>query len=522
METAAIEQTTLQNEEHRVLSVLAKRGLSHFCEYASDGAWQHAPHLDYLCRKIEEVERWIKEEHDEPKLVMVFMPPRHGKSEVVSRHAPAWFLGRNPDKEIILASYGAELATDMSRDARRIFRDTCFELFGLEVSEESAAVGRWHVKGHKGKMQATGAGGPITGRGAHLAIIDDPVKNMEEAESPVYQRKLFDWFKTTLLTRLAPGGAVVLIMTRWHEQDLAGRLLKEAKATGVKWEVVKFPAIAEEDDVLGRKKGDPLWPWRYGKKMLAKIRAAIGGRFWNGLYQADPEGDVEGALWKRETMIDPYRVSVAPELEEIVLGIDPSGGSEESNDEVGMILAGRGVDGRGYVLTDISGRYAATPNAWAKEAILMCIERKANRIVAEKNFGGDMVLAVIEGTKVTVREECPKCHGGDEREKCAECDSAGMVDIEHSGAEFMSRDDLVNASQAKHIRAEPIANLYSQKEISHVGELSELEHEQCTWIAQGPKRSRWSPNRMDALVWVLTKLMISSRFIAVESVEWPS
>jgi len=521
VETATIEQTTLQNEERRVLSVLAKRSLSSFCEYASNGAWKHAAHLDYLCRKIEEVEQWINEEHDEPKLLMVIMPPRHGKSEVVSRNTPAWFLGRNPDKEIILASYGAELATDMSRDARRIFRDNCSELFGLEMSEESAAVGRWHIKGHKGRMQATGAGGAITGRGADLAIIDDPVKNMEEGESPVYQRKLADWFRTTLLTRLVPGGAVILVMTRWHMQDLGGRLLKAAKATGVEWEVIKFPAIAQEDDVLGRKKGDPLWPWRFNKKTLAKIRAAIGGRFWNALYQGDPEGDVEGALWRRETMIDPYRVAIAPELEEIALGIDPSGGSAESNDEVGMILGSRGVDGRGYVLADISGRYTASPNAWAKEAILTCIEWKANRIVAEKNFGGDMVLAVILGTKVTVREECPKCHGGDEKEECEICGGAGEVDVEHSGGEFMSAEDLVNASQAKHIRAEPIANLCSQGEISHVGELSELEHEQCTWIAQGPKRSRWSPNRMDALVWVMTKLMVGSHFVGVTSLEWP-
>ena len=446
--------------------------------------------------------------------------PTHN-SEVISRHTPPWFLGRNPDKEIILASYGAELATDMSRDARRIFRDVCPELFDLQVSEESAAVGRWHIKDHKGRMQATGAGGPITGRGADLAIIDDPVKNIEEAESPVYQRKLMEWFKTTLLTRLAPGGAVILVMTRWHMQDLGGRLLKEAKATGVKWEVVKFPASAEEDDdVLGRKKGDALWPWRYNKKALAKIkRIQANGRFWAGLYQGNPEGDVEGALWKRETMIDPYRVAEAPELEEIGLGIDPSGGSEDTNDEVGMVLGGRTESGRGIVLADISGRYTASPNAWAVEALHICLEYKVNWITAEKNFGGDMVLAVILLTKVKVKEECPECHGGEKMEECKRCGGRGIAEVEHSGSEFMSEDDLVTASRAKHIRAEPIANLYSQGEISHVGELTELEHEQCTWIAQGPKRSKWSPNRMDALVWVMTKLMVGASFVGVTGMD---
>jgi len=148
----------------------AKNNLAWFIEYDGRGLWQPARHLEMLCYKLEAIER------GELKRLMVFMPPRHGKSEVVSKKFPAWYLGRNPDKEIIISSYAAELAYDFSRIARNTFREWGPRLWGLNLADDSGAVGRWGIQGHRGGLTAAGVGGPITGRGANVAIIDDPIK----------------------------------------------------------------------------------------------------------------------------------------------------------------------------------------------------------------------------------------------------------------------------------------------------------------------------------------------------------
>ena len=202
---------------------------------------------------------------------MVFMPPRHGKSEVVSKKFPAWFLGRNPDKEIIISSYAADLAYDFSRIARNTFREWGPKLWGLNLADDSGAVGRWGIQGRRGGLVAAGVGGPITGRGAHVAIIDDPFKNYEESASETVREKVLNWYKSTLRTRLAPGGAIVLVMTRWHEKDLAGELeTAMTEEDGEQWEIIELPAIAKENDILGRQPGEPLWPARYP---LTELRA---------------------------------------------------------------------------------------------------------------------------------------------------------------------------------------------------------------------------------------------------------
>ncbi len=451
----------------------AKDSLVDFCERASEGAWQRARHLELLCNKLEAVER------GEIKRLCVLMPPRSGKSEVVSRHFPAWYLGRNPDKEMIFASYNDTLARDMSRDARRIFRDTASKLWGLSLSGESKAVESWQIEGHRGKFQSSGIGGAITGRGAHVAVIDDPEKNLDEAESPTYQRHKWDWYRSTLRTRLAPGGAIVIVATRWAKKDLIGKILDEAEKGGERWDVVRLPAIAEEDDLLGRVPGEPLWPERFPLSELEAIKRSLGGRLWNGLYQQDPEEDVEGALWKRESMIDAYRVDEHPPLLRVVVGVDPSGSGRASSDEVGIGVAGLGRDRHGYVLRDLSGHYS--PQQWAKRAIDAYYDEEADFIVAESNFGGDLVEANIHALDSDVPVK------------------------------------LVSAARGKKQRAAPIANKYEQGLVHHVGTFDELEEEQCTWT----ELSGWSPNRLDWCVWALTELMIGIKKGGFMSVYGP-
>ena len=229
---------------------------------------------------------------------MVFMPPRHGKSQVVSKKFPAWYLGRNPNNEIIITSYAADLAYDFSRMARNTLRDWG-HLWDVQLAADSSAVGRWGINEHAGALMAAGVGGPITGRGAHVAIIDDPLKNWEDALSETIRQKVWDWYLTTLRTRLAPGGAIVLVMTRWHEDDLAGRLLAEASIGGEKWEVISLAAEAEKDDPLGRKPGEWLWPERYPPTEYEDTKTALGTQKWVALYQQRPSPP-EGSIIKRQ------------------------------------------------------------------------------------------------------------------------------------------------------------------------------------------------------------------------------
>lgn len=292
----------------------ARNNLAWFLEYDGRGAWQPARHLDLLCSRLEAVER------GGIKRLMVFEPPRHGKSEVVSKKFPAWFLGRNPDEEVILTSYAAELAYDFSRIARDTLREWGPRLWGVSVAQDSSAIGRWGIQGHRGGLTAAGVGGPITGRGAKVAICDDPFKNYEEAASATIREKVLKWYKSTFRTRLAPGGAIVLVMTRWHQEDLAGTLQREfEEGAGEEWEVISLPAIAEENDILGRKPGEPLWPERYPLEELQKLKFALGSYLWAALYQQRP-APAEGNKFKRSwfryfDIIDDHVILHIPDAE---------------------------------------------------------------------------------------------------------------------------------------------------------------------------------------------------------------
>jgi len=227
---------------------------------------------------------------------MIFAPPRHTKSELASRRFPSWALGRDPKRQIITSTYSGEFALDFGRDVRNIVDTQDYKNIFPDVSlaDDSKAANRWHTnKG--GVYVAVGVGGPITGRGAHIALIDDPFKNREEADSELMRNKVWDWYTSTLYTRLMPSGAIVLILTRWHEDDLAGRLLEKQKQGGDKWRVVELPAIKDE----GSDNEKALWPAWYPVPALKRIKNAIGPRDWSALYQQNPEPD-EGIFFKRE------------------------------------------------------------------------------------------------------------------------------------------------------------------------------------------------------------------------------
>ena len=251
------------------------------------------PHIKLLASKLEAVER------GEIKRLAIFMPPRHGKSILSSEFFPAWYLGRNPKKFIICSTYGQELADDFGRKVRNQLQDPRYqELFpDVGLATDSSSMRRFNTsKG--GVYYAVGAGSAITGRGAHLLLIDDPIKGREDADSDAMRSNLLNWYRSTAYTRLMPGGSVVLIQTRWHEDDLAGWVLKETEHEG--WEVIEFPAIMDKRaaKLLKKKEGDALWAEAYPLTRLSDIKKTLGSREWASLYAQKPSIE-EGNIMKR-------------------------------------------------------------------------------------------------------------------------------------------------------------------------------------------------------------------------------
>ena len=260
----------------------ARKSLLSFTEYTNP-AYRSAGHHRLIADKLEAVER------GEIDRLMIFMPPRHGKSELASKRFPAWCLGRDPRRQIIAASYNSDLANDFGRNVRNIIAEPEFgQVFkGVSLAPDSQAANRMNTNAG-GAYVAAGVGTAVTGRGADIALIDDPFKDREEADSQRRRDVVWDWYRSTLFTRLMPGGAVVLIQTRWHEADLAGMLLD---AEGDQWDVLDLPAI--------NKQGEALWPEWYPIEALRRIEKTVGPREFSALYQQQPQPD-EGTFFQRD------------------------------------------------------------------------------------------------------------------------------------------------------------------------------------------------------------------------------
>jgi phage terminase large subunit-like protein len=327
-----------QQQSNEALVELARRELSrrHLLEYVKymfqgyDASWHHK----YMCEKLEQVEAGTI------KRLMLFLPPRHGKSELGSVQFPAWYLGRNPSKEIINCSYTADLATDFGRRVRNAVSSENYKnVFTTSLSVDSTASNKWHTT-QEGSYISTGVGGPLTGRGADVLLIDDPFKNRQEADSPIIREQVWNWYISTAYTRLSPQGAVILIMTRWHDDDLAGRLLHEKQKGADQWEVISFPAIATQDDKVDgqvvRKVGEALWPTRFSLERLMATKAVLGSYDWSSLYQQSPldESSIE---FKKEWMKERTEDEVDKLNTRRFLTVDTAGPMTSTSDYTGWV-----------------------------------------------------------------------------------------------------------------------------------------------------------------------------------------
>ena len=229
----------------------------------------------------------------ELKRLIINMPPRHTKSEFASYLLPAWFLGRFPEKKIIQTAHTAELAVGFGRKVRNLVSSEDYKkVFGTQLSSDSKAAGRWNTdKG--GDYFAIGVGGAVTGKGADLLIIDDPHSEQEAKQgNPAVYDAVYEWYTSGPRQRLQPGGAIIVVMTRWSKKDLTGQILKNSSKDGTDdWEVIEFPAILPS--------GTPLWPGFWKKEELESIKAEIPVAKWEAQYQQNPTSE-EGAIVKRE------------------------------------------------------------------------------------------------------------------------------------------------------------------------------------------------------------------------------
>ncbi|MBU2060121.1 MAG: phage terminase large subunit, partial [Gammaproteobacteria bacterium] len=301
----------------------------------------HPPHIRLLARKLEEVER------EGGKRIIISIPPRHGKSFLASQIFPAWYLGRNPKRFIITLSYGDELATDFGRAVRNYVGDPAYEeVFpGISLARDSRSSSRFNTA-HGGSYFAVGVGGAITGRGAHLLLVDDTVKNWEEAQSKTNRKKIIEWFLSTAYTRLQKNGSVIIINTRWHDEDLPGYLMKHDK--GNLWEEICIPALGENDE--------PISTEFFSQAELVSIRATLGARIFSCLYQGKPipeEGGIIKGAWFRR-----YKVLPDGKPIRIIQSWDTAVKDQELNDYSVCTTWHEHQFGKYYLVDVLRGRWA--------------------------------------------------------------------------------------------------------------------------------------------------------------------
>jgi predicted phage terminase large subunit-like protein len=368
-------------------------------------------HHAILARKLEDVF------FGRTKRLMIFMPPRHGKSEIASIRFPAWAFGVDPNKRIIGCSYGAELARKINRQMQKVIDLTAYSNIFPHTklnSKNVVAIQRplrnsdnFEIVGHQGTYRAAGIGGAITGTGADILVIDDPIKSQKEANSLVFRNSLWEWYTGTAYTRLEKNGAIILIQTRWHEDDLAGRLINEMNNGGEhadKWDILNLEAIKETENKYDwREIGEPLWPWKYSLNSLLGIKSVVGSMVFSAQYQQRPS-PIAGSLFKRQWW--KYYKEIPLEVGEVIQFYDTAQKIGLSNDFT--VCATWKKISNGYYLLDLWRGKLEAPEL-EKLAIANYNKWLPNKVVIEdKSSGSSLIQMLQRNTTLPVIPTNPK------------------------------------------------------------------------------------------------------------------
>lgn len=357
----------------------ARQGLISFTEYTLP-SYKAAAHHHLIAERLEAVAR------GEIKRLMINMPPRHGKSELASRRFPAHLLGQRPGIELVVASYNQEKAAEFGYEVRAIVKDQAYaNLFDVRLMEDSRAAHKWNTDAG-GSFRAVGIGTALTGRGADVLLIDDPIKDDEEADSLLRRDRIWSWYQTVGYTRLSPGGAIVLIQTRWHEDDLTGRLLAEAARGGDSWSILELPALSDA--------GEALWPERYPVDVLRQYQRVMAPRYWSALYQQRPAPD-EGAYYKREW----FRTYDTEPKHLRIYGASDYAVTEGAGDWTVHVVIGVDPDDNIYVLDVWRGQ--TTPDKWVSAWIDIVRHRRPLMWVEEQ---GQIIKSIGPFLEKSMRE----------------------------------------------------------------------------------------------------------------------
>ena len=479
---------------------------------------------------------------------LISTPPQEGKSQRMGTVVPLWFLLRDPTRRIVIASYEQGLSGRSGLAVRQLIEthgggykgDRASSIqeddFGLILDPDRAQQTNWNladVPGRRpGGMVAVGVGSAFTGRSADVLIIDDPVKDAKAADSAEQRATVQNWYQAVARTRLSGGAIVIVIQTRWHEDDLMGFLIREDDLLATpRWSRVIVPAVAEHHDPLGRKPGEYLVSAR-GRtpRDWDQIRTDVGERWWAALYLCKPSPPA-GGVFKLEWITN-NRVKAAPELERTEVFVDPAD-NEGQGDEAGIIVAGRGADQRYYVLEDASDHM--TVGRWLRVAFLAALRWQASAVRFERSLSGldrqarqawkDLrreALRLNERWSATALPDMawPRMPTGTLLSLVVkdlardDFTAAEKTKLEQDLLELWPQVPNALALPAtgvpvrgfpakgsKTFRAQMVSPTYSGNHVSHVGHFPELEHQMVAW-----QEGQDSPDRMDCLVHAITEL----------------
>jgi predicted phage terminase large subunit-like protein len=353
-----------------------------------DADWKRGKHLVYICNQIQEF--ITKETGNAYDIMVLSIPPQHGKSLSVTETLPSWYLGKNPDKSVIVLAYGDDLAQRFGRRNKEKIETFGKIFFDISISKTKSANDDFEIEGRKGRMITRGIMAGVTGNPAHLLIIDDPVRTREEAYSAVTREKIWQEWISSVKTRLAGGAKVILIMTRWHEDDLAGQILKTEKNAVH----INIPCEAEDNDVLGRKKGEGLFP-EIGKgtawkdQMKASYIAGEGLDAWNAMYQGRPS--VQGGnIFKRDWF---KFYTDLPTMYQTIISVDAAFKDTKTSDFVAIGVWGK--SGANVYLLDLINERMDFVRTLEVIRLMKRKYAEANMVLIEDKANGSAIISTL-------------------------------------------------------------------------------------------------------------------------------